>query len=94
MDEKRHLTCPSVHQQNLAAAAGDFHSAKEPIHKINLKSILIGNGLTEPYTQFESIPEFVRQIVSFLRCLPRSDMDVCARPARLLKLLFSPRLRA
>jgi cathepsin A (carboxypeptidase C) len=32
--------------------------AKEEHAPINLKSILIGNGLTDPYTQFASVPEY------------------------------------
>ena len=46
-----------IHNQNVAIAAA---SALAPIpHKhIPLESVLIGNGLTEPYTQFATVPEF------------------------------------
>ena len=46
-----------IHTQNLAIAAA---SALAPIpHKhIPLASVLIGNGLTEPYTQFATVPEY------------------------------------
>lgn len=48
-----------VHENNKALEAGALNAyAKEEHAKINLKSLLIGNGLTDPYIQFASVPEY------------------------------------
>lgn len=50
-----------IHERKVKVEAGDEAltvQAKETHLPINLKSILIGNGLTEPFTQFASVPEY------------------------------------
>lgn len=50
-----------IHERKVKVENGDKSltvQAKESHLPINLKSILIGNGLTEPYTQFASVPEY------------------------------------
>lgn len=50
-----------IHERKVKVEAGDkalTTQAKESHLPINLKSLLIGNGLTEPYTQFASVPEY------------------------------------
>lgn len=50
-----------IHQQKTKVEQGDKDLtifAKEEHQPINLKSLLIGNGLTDPYLQFASVPEY------------------------------------
>lgn len=50
-----------IHERKVKVENGDKSltiNAKESHLPINLKSLLIGNGLTEPFTQFASVPEY------------------------------------
>ncbi|KIO24205.1 hypothetical protein M407DRAFT_77252 [Tulasnella calospora MUT 4182] len=45
----------TIHKKNVALKAKSFTNTKSKL--INLNSVLIGNGLTEPYTQMASVPK-------------------------------------
>jgi cathepsin A (carboxypeptidase C) len=46
-------TLQVIHKNNLALS-----TAPNPLPKINFKSVLIGNGLTNAKVQFASVPEY------------------------------------
>ena len=46
-----------IHQHNLALSLDAAPGMYKDISKINLESLLIGNGLTNPYEQFGSVAE-------------------------------------
>ncbi|KAF8602051.1 carboxypeptidase C [Ceratobasidium sp. AG-I] len=49
-----------IHSKNkeIKARAAQGLLPKPKVQTLNLASVLIGNGLTEPYTQFASVPEY------------------------------------
>lgn len=51
------LIASEVHKHNKALKSESAHSTSSKVH-INLESIAIGNGLTDPLTQFASVPEW------------------------------------
>lgn len=47
-----------IHTSNKKKSNTIPSSAPAPLPRLNFKSVMIGNGLTEPATQFASVPEY------------------------------------
>jgi len=47
-----------IHSENKKKHSTSNSNSVAPLPKLNFKSVMIGNGLSEPATQFASVPEY------------------------------------